>query len=39
MKNEMKINPWRKVYDLPQSKDPFKYGVPEFALYLDVARK
>lgn len=31
-----KINPWRKVYDLPQSKDPFKYGVPKFALYLDI---
>ena len=29
-------NPWRKIYDLPQSKDPYTYGVPKFALYLDV---
>jgi len=30
------INPWRKVYDLPQSRDPYKYGIPKFALYIDV---
>jgi len=30
------INPWREVYDLPQSVDPWKNGVPDFALYLDV---
>jgi radical SAM protein with 4Fe4S-binding SPASM domain len=31
-----RINPWRKVYDSNQSKDPWKYGIPEFALYLDI---
>lgn len=31
-----RINPWRRVYDCPSSKDPFVYGVPHFALYLDV---
>lgn len=30
------INPWRKVYDCPQSVDPWKNGVPDFALYIDV---
>lgn len=30
------INPWRKIYDLPQSTDPYTYGKPDFALYLDV---
>jgi len=31
-----RINPWRRVYGCPSSKDPFVYGVPYFALYLDV---
>lgn len=31
-----KINPWRQVYDHPQSKDPFSNGLPSFALYIDV---
>ena len=31
-----RINPWREVYDCPQSKDPWKNGIPDFALYLDV---
>jgi len=30
------INPWREIYDSAKSRDPWKYGVPDFALYLDV---
>jgi radical SAM protein with 4Fe4S-binding SPASM domain len=29
-------NPWRNVYDLKSSKDPWKNGIPKFALYLDI---
>jgi len=29
-------NLWRDVYDSPQSTDPWKNGIPDFALYLDV---
>ncbi len=29
-------NSWRKIYDLPQSVNPWKNGVPNFALYLDI---
>jgi radical SAM protein with 4Fe4S-binding SPASM domain len=29
-------NPWRAVYDLPESIDPFIYGVPAAPLYLDI---
>jgi radical SAM protein with 4Fe4S-binding SPASM domain len=32
----IKRNPWRRIYDHPQSLDPHKNGIPEFALYLDV---
>jgi radical SAM protein with 4Fe4S-binding SPASM domain len=29
-------NPWREIYDEPQSVDPFKYGTPIAPLYLDI---
>jgi len=29
-------NPWREIYDHPQSVDPFKNGVPKAPLYLDI---
>jgi len=31
-----KVNPWREIYDSKQSVNPFKYGLPKFALYIDV---
>lgn len=30
------MNLWRSIYDLPQSIDPWKNGIPKFALYLDI---
>lgn len=29
-------NPWREIYDHPKSVDPFKHGMPKFALYMDI---
>jgi radical SAM protein with 4Fe4S-binding SPASM domain len=30
------VNPWHKIYEHPQSIDPFRYGIPDFALYVDI---